>query len=137
MYNKGGNMLHTIRQIVDNDQKFRNILRGLNKTFYHKTVTTAEIENYMSKAAGKNFSKIFDQYLRTVNIPLLETVREGKYIRYRWSNTVAGFAMPVKILMSTDGKKTKWISPTTDWKKIKWNANVPFKAERNFYIEQR
>jgi aminopeptidase N len=137
MYNKGGNMLHTIRQVVNNDQKFRNILRGLNKTYYHKTVTTAEIENYMSKAAGKNFSKIFDQYLRTVKIPILETVREGKYVRYRWSNTVPGFAMPVKILSSTDGKKTKWISPTPDWKKIKWDVNQPFKAERNFYIEQR
>jgi aminopeptidase N len=137
MYIKGGNMLHTIRQIVDNDKKFRNILRGLNKTFYHQTVTTAEVENYMSKASRKDLSKIFDQYLRTIKIPMLETAREGKFIRYRWSNTVEGFNMPVKIVSSTDGKKTKWISPTTEWKKIKWNANLPFKAERNFCIEQQ
>jgi aminopeptidase N len=137
MYNKGANMLHTLRQIVDNDKKFRDILRGLNKTYYHQTVTTAEIEDYMSKAAGKHFSKIFDQYLRTIKIPLLETEREGKYIRYRWSNTVEGFSMPVKIISNADGKKTKWISPKTEWKKIKWKDNLPFKADRNFYLEQQ
>ena len=31
MYDKGGNMLHTIRQIIDNDDTWRGILRGLNK----------------------------------------------------------------------------------------------------------
>ena len=137
MYNKGGNMLHTIRQIVNNDQKFRNILRGLNKTFYHKTVTTAEVENYMSNAAGKDFSKIFDQYLRTIKVPLLETAREGKHMRYRWSNIVEGFDMPVKIISTGDGKKTKWIHPTNEWKKIKWAQNLPFKVDRNFYIQQK
>ena len=30
MYYKGGNMLHMIRQIVDDDEKWRGILRGLN-----------------------------------------------------------------------------------------------------------
>jgi aminopeptidase N len=64
MYNKGGNMIHTIRQVINNDKKFREILIGLNKTFYHKTVTTKEIENYINKKSGYDFSKIFDQYLR-------------------------------------------------------------------------
>lgn len=137
MYNKGANMLHSIRQVVNDDKQFRNILRGLNKTFYHQTVTTEEVENYMSKMAGKDFSKIFDQYLRTVNIPVLETEREGKYIKYRWSNTVEGFDMPLKIISSVDGKKTKWVQPTNSWKKIKWKERLPFKADRNFYITQK
>ena len=33
-----------------NDEKFRNILRGLNKTFYHQTVTTKQIEDISSFA---------------------------------------------------------------------------------------
>ena len=37
-----------------------NILRGLNKDFYHKTVTTYEIENYISEKM-KNIFKMFDQ----------------------------------------------------------------------------
>ena len=72
MYYKGGNLLHTIRNIINDDEKFRQILRGLNKTFYHKTVTTKQVEDYISKESGKDFSKIFDQYLRTTKIPVLE-----------------------------------------------------------------
>ena len=49
MYYKGGNMLHTIRQVINNDTIFRKILRGLNKTFYHQTVTTKQVEDYISK----------------------------------------------------------------------------------------
>ncbi|HEY0066603.1 MAG TPA: M1 family metallopeptidase, partial [Flavisolibacter sp.] len=70
MYYKGSNMLHTIRQIVNDDAKFRNIIRGLNKDFYHQTVTTRQVEDYISKQSGKNLSKVFDQYLRTTDIPV-------------------------------------------------------------------
>src|SRR5688572_13132131 len=72
MYPKAGNMLHAIRHSMDNDEKFRGILRGLNKTFYHQTVTSAQVENYVSKNAGFNYSKVFDQYLRNIQIPKLE-----------------------------------------------------------------
>ncbi len=68
MYPKGGNMLHTMRQIVDNDEKWREILRGLDKTFYHKTVDAADIENYMIKESGKDLQPVFDQYLRHSNV---------------------------------------------------------------------
>src|SRR5438270_7083487 len=72
MYYKGSNMIHTIRQVINNDEKFRQILRGLNKTFYHKTVTSKEVEEYISRESRKDLSKIFDQYLRTTLIPTLE-----------------------------------------------------------------
>ena len=72
IYYKAGNMMHTIRQVINDDEKFRNILRGLNKTFYHQTVTTKQIEDYISKQSGIDFSKVFDQYLRTIKIPVLE-----------------------------------------------------------------
>lgn len=49
MYPKGANMIHTIRQVINDDAKFKAILRGMNKTFYHQTVTTKQIEDYISK----------------------------------------------------------------------------------------
>ena len=61
MYSKGGNMLHTIRQLINDDEKWRQILRGLNKRFYHQTVTTQEIESYMIEKSGIDLSSIFDQ----------------------------------------------------------------------------
>ena len=72
MYNKGANLLHTIRQVIDDDSVFRKILRGLNKDFYHQTVDSKDVEVYFSKVSGKDISKIFDQYLRTTKIPVLE-----------------------------------------------------------------
>lgn len=135
MYNKGANMLHTIRQVIDNDSIFRSILRGLNKDYYHKTVTSKEVEAYFSKYSGKNLQKIFDQYLRTIKIPVLEYRISGDRLLYRWSNTVAGFDMPVRLEDSGD-----WLRPTTQWKStimtsaMKKNGLV---VNKNFYITIR
>lgn len=130
MYYKGANMLHTIRQIIDNDAAFKNILRGLGKDFYHKTVTGREIERYMIQKSGKDLSHIFDQYLRTTNIPELQYKKEGDIISYKWTNVVKGFNMPVKL---TNGK---WIYPTEASKKITVNdAGGPgLSVVPDFYI---
>jgi aminopeptidase N len=132
MYYKGGNMLHMIRQILG-DSAFRGLLRGLNADFWHKTVTSAEIEQYISQYAHRDLSKIFDQYLRTTQIPVLEykvgpggsgsgtgagagsTGGSGN-ISVRWTNCVKGFDMPVKAVVS--GGAAQWISPTEEWKVI-------------------
>ncbi|MCH5596627.1 M1 family metallopeptidase [Niabella ginsengisoli] len=112
MYYKGGNMLHTIRQIINNDVLFKNILRGLNREFYHQTVTTEQVEKYMIDKSGKDLSKIFDQYLRTIKIPELQFKIEGSQIAYKWANVVKGFNMPVKLING------KWLYPTESEKKI-------------------
>ena len=138
MYDKGGNMLHMIRQWINNDEKFRNVLRGLNSTFYHQTVTTSQIENYLSKKSGKDLSKIFDQYLRQKNIPVMEYKIAGKQLHYRWNNCVTGFNLPIKVSFSEDEKKDKWIFPVPSWKKIKlpdgFNKQT-IKLNRNFYVQ--
>lgn len=132
MYYKGGNMLHTIRQIVNDDEKWRGILRGLNKTFYHQTVTSPQIEEYMSAQAGINLSKVFDQYLRDVRIPTLEYKLEGKQLSYRWSNCVAGFEMPVKLKI---GDNWKTLQPNSDWKTLKVAKASAVMIDPNFYVE--
>ena len=128
MYFKGANLLHTIRQIMNDDEKFRQVLRGLNKDFYHQTITSKQLENYMSLKSGKELGKVFDQYLRTVKIPVLEYKQAGNSLQYRWTNTVPNFDMPVRL---EDGK---WISPSGSWKTLQWNASTPFAVDKNFYI---
>jgi len=130
MYAKGANMIHTIRQVINNDEKFREILTGLNKDFYHQKVTTKQVEEYISQKSGKNLSKIFDQYLRTTQIPTLELKADGDKIKFRWTNCISGFNMPVKL---TNGQ---WINPTTTEQKIKVDGvnftNID--VDKNFYI---
>ncbi len=130
MYDKGANMIHTIRQVINNDEKFRSILRGLNKDFYHQTVTSQQIENYISKKSGINFSKVFDQYLRTTQIPVLEYYTENNRLFYRWKNVVSGFDMKTR---TSAGE----LSPTTQWKSIKIDKNKikDFSVDKNYYIE--
>lgn len=131
MYNKGANLLHTIRQVINNDSIFRAILRGLNRDFYHQTVNSGDVEAYFSKHAGQDFSLVFDQYLRTTMIPVLEYKLIGDRLSVRWSNVVPGFRMPVK-LDSGD-----WIHPTESWKAIPAPAAVKkggFHPDPNFYI---
>jgi len=132
MYYKGGNMLHTIRQIINDDEKWRQILRGLNSTFYHQTVTTQQIEEYISQQAGIDLSTVFNQYLRDTRVPTLEYYIKDKLLVYRWINCVAGFNMPVQITL--DGKN-RTIQPSNEWKVLTLDtANPKLTIDTNFYV---
>ncbi|HST06881.1 MAG TPA: M1 family metallopeptidase, partial [Gemmatimonadaceae bacterium] len=137
MYDKGGNMLHTIRQLVDDDTRWRGILRGLNKTFWHQTVTGKQVEDYISRQSGMDLTKVFDEYLRTTKIPTLEYKLQGQKLSYRWSNVVPGFAMPVKVTTSTD--RYGWIGPTEKWKTTAVQLGRPedFRVDENFFVNSR
>lgn len=140
MYPKSGNMLHSIRQVIDNDEKFRQILRGLNKTFYHQTVTTQQVESYINKESKINFSKVFDQYLRTVQIPVLQYKIEGNKVSFKYDSCVAGFNLPVKVSFGKADKTEQWIKPTQKWQTIKladWYDKQTFVINPNFYIKSR
>jgi aminopeptidase N len=115
MYTKGSNMLHAIRHSIDDDTLFRSIWRGLNKEFYHQTVTTAQIENYISKNAGFNYGQVFDQYLRNTKIPNLEVHfnNDRTKVTYHWTNCIPGFNLP--LVLQKDNKKIK-IYPTSQEK---------------------
>lgn len=129
MYYKGANMLHTIRQIVNDDEKWLALLMGLNKDFYHQIVTTEQIEKYISDFLEIDLSRVFDQYLRTIQIPKLETVKSGRKIKYMWIECVENFNMPLDVVISK-GKKIR-IYPTTDFKEIKVKRLV---VDKNYYV---
>jgi aminopeptidase N len=132
MYYKGGNMLHNIRQVINNDSLFRQILWGLNKTFYHQTVTTKQVEDYISRQSKINFSKVFDQYLRTTQIPTLEYKLNGSKLQYRYTTCIKGFNMPLKINFNG----IRWIKPTENWQTLDAPSGVgsEFSVDPNFYI---
>ena len=133
MYYKGANMLHTIRTLIDNDEKWRKILRGLNTKFYHKTVTSQEVEKYINQQSNIDLTKVFDQYLRTIKIPVFEYTIKNKKLTYRWNNTVNGFNMPVNILI--DGT-LKQLKPTENWQSQIINSEI-IKVDTNFYVNSR
>ncbi len=135
MYYKGGNMLHIIRQVINDDEKFRQVLRGLNKTFYHQTVTSKQVEDYINKQSKIDFSKVFDQYLRTTQIPVLEYKIEGNKLSYRYNSCVKGFKLPLKIKFKTE----QWIKPTEQWQSLNLypEEDNSFTVDPNFYIKTK
>jgi aminopeptidase N len=137
MYYKGGNMLHTIRQLVGDDEKWRAILRGLSATFRHQTVTGAQIQDYITRQSGLDLRPVFAQYLTTTKIPVLEYRVEGSTLSYRWADVVEGFAMPVRI--SLGGTESIVLHPTTAWQ----TASQPVvdatkvSVDQNYYVLAR
>jgi aminopeptidase N len=132
MYDKGANVLHTLRQLIDDDEKWRHILRGLNKTFYHQTVTSEQIENYISEQTGIDLSAFFNQYLRTSNIPTLEYKIENKELKYRWTHIVNDFDMPIPV--NIEGK-SEWIVPNSEWQTLALETEISFIViDPNFYV---
>ena len=132
MYYKGSNMLHTLRQLIENDEKWRQILRGMNKTFYHQTVTTKQIEDFLSKETGIDLTAFFNQYLRTTKIPTLEYAIKNDELRYRWTQIVDAFDMPIKIIING---KERWIYPKAEWKTLSLKSkNASFEIDPNFYV---
>lgn len=131
MYYKGGNLLNMIRQILQDDDKWRLILRGLNKKFYHQTVTTEQVESYISTQAGLNLGKVFDQYLRDTRIPIFEYYQQGGEIQYRWTNAVKDFDMPVDVMLN--GKAIR-LQAKTAWQKLEVSGPQALVVDPDYYV---
>jgi aminopeptidase N len=132
MYYKGANILHTLRQLINDDEKWRKILRGLNMVFYHQTVSSKQIEEYISKESGINLTKFWDQYLRTVQIPTLEYKKSEHLLSYRYTNMIENFHMPMIAIINGE---EKWIYPSDSWKTDTYADEIKtLKIKDDFYI---
>ncbi len=132
MYYKGGNMLHTIRQIVNDDDKWREILRGINQQFRHQCVSTEQIEDYISQESGVDFSFLFDQYLRTTQIPRLVYQTEGRKLTYRFEDVVEGFSYPVKTMINGN---PKWLTVSDLDREFTLDEEITsFDIDQNWFI---
>ena len=137
MYYKGGNMLHTIRQVINNDSTWRTVLRGLNTEFRHRVVTGDQVRSYMSAHAGIDLRKIFEQYLTTTKLPVFEYRLDGPTLSYRWANVVPGFAMPIRVATASDS--TIRLKPTEAWQTTTLPIAHPdeFRVDENFFVDTR
>lgn len=130
MYYKGASILHTLRQLVENDSLWREILIGLNTEFYHQTVTSKQVEDYLSEKTKKDLTAFFNQYLRTIKIPKLEYITNDEGIQFRYINVVKDFDMPIRLFVD---EHEQWIFPDTEWQSENFKGSVEF--DPNFYIE--
>jgi aminopeptidase N len=132
MYYKGGNMLHMLRHMINDDEKWRSILRGLNKTFWHQTVSTVQIEKYLSEQSGLKLDQFFEQYLRTTRIPVFKYSVDGKNLKYQFTNVVAGFSIPIEVIVN--GADVSLV-PTEAMQAMEFDREIEsVELNRNFYL---
>jgi aminopeptidase N len=132
MYYKGANILHTLRQLVEDDKKWRAILRGLNSEFYHQTISSKQLEEFISQEMSIDLTEFWQQYLRTTMVPNLEYKLDDTKLTYRYTNIIEGFDMPV---MGIEDGNEVWIFPTAEWKTETFSNYIgSFKVKEDFYI---
>ncbi|WP_228384220.1 M1 family metallopeptidase [Sphingobacteruim zhuxiongii] len=136
MYNKGGVLHNMIRTMIDNDDKWRALLRGINEKFYHKTVDYQDILSYMNEQSGIDLTKVFEQYVQKKSIPTLEIIENQPGVfMVRWISEVEDFNMPVHIF-DKDGKR-QLIHPSSKFKLMRFDGltKETLKADTfNYYI---
>jgi aminopeptidase N len=130
MYYKGANMIHMLRQFTKNDEKWRGILRKMNAKFHHQTVTTQQIESFLSDEIDLDLHSFFNQYLRDVRIPTLEYNIDKNILHYRWTNVVEGFEMPIEF---ESDKQWQWLYPTVSWQTKAINSST-ITVDEDYYI---
>jgi aminopeptidase N len=132
MYYKGANILHTLRQLLEDDDKWRKMLRGLNSEFRHRTVSSKQVEDYLSKEMGKGLSEFWDQYLRTTQIPKIEYKLDGKQVNFHYTNIIENFDMPVIAIVNG---KEEWIFPSATWSRKEFDEQIKsFEIKVDFYV---
>jgi hypothetical protein len=116
-YFKGALFLHTLRNVMNDDEQWWALIRETYDTFKYKTILTEDIISLFNKRFGRDLTPIFDQYLRHTALPTLELAINpaNRELKYRWQADEPGFNMPVRI-----GDKDMWqtIRPTTEWQSM-------------------
>ena len=130
MYSKGGVLHNMVRTVINDDEKWRQILRGMNKKFWHSTVDYEDIVNYISEQSGVDVSTIYEQYVKHTNIATLEfNFDKNGNVSARWIADVPRFTMPVKV--RTKGGEYQFITPTRQWTKV----NIPGLTKENLEVD--
>ncbi len=135
MYYKGGNMLHMIRQMIGDDAKWKQILRGLQSTYAHQTVTGAQVQSYVAQQAGMDLAPVFAQYLTTTRIPALEWKADGDGVQVRFADVVPGFALDVPLSAAGSTVKAR---VTSEWTRVALTVGAgALRADENYYVTVR
>jgi aminopeptidase N len=99
-YYKGAWVLHTLRNMMENDEDWFRILKKLYRMFACSIVETNDIVQFFNQETGLSLTGFFDQYLYHEKQPVLKYKLDMKgkrvVLTHQWDEKVTeGFSMPV------------------------------------------
>jgi aminopeptidase N len=141
MYYKGANLIHMIRHIVG-DSTFKAMLLDMNTTFKQSVVTSAQVEAFMIGYNATTRSllhpSLFDQYLRSTKVPVLEHAFVKGRLWMRWANAVPGLRLPVRVKV---GGEIHFMTVHAQWQPAgierRHGRNKRLKVDAAWYIDER
>lgn len=141
LYYKGTWILHTMRNVLDNDTLWMNTLHDLHQVFSHKIINTKQVEQFFSQRTKYNFQPFFDQYLNQAEIPVLEYYLVQKNdlneLHYRLLAKANKLQLPVKVTLSKE--KYEFLTVTTSWQVLDLPYSNPteFKLDESRFLVQK
>lgn len=140
IYVKGAWILHTLRQTINNDPVFFDIIKTFATRYMYENVTSDDFLEVVNEKTRKDYKWFFDQYLHNRFVPEIEYCEQGGQVYYRWNPeyTNADFCLPVA-LSDTMEVKVDTIVPTTAVATVKtpdgpafyWHTGILVKFTEN------
>lgn len=131
IYYKGAFVIQTLRDLLNDDNRFLGLLKALQNEFSYKAVTTETLLKFMNEHLGEEYDWLFYQYLKIPGVPVLvfqQKMVDGQVqLRYRWENIYPGFRLPAFVNLNGEGppESLPWkkLIPESEWKE--WNTGEP------------
>jgi aminopeptidase N len=103
IYMKGTWILHTLRNSINNDSLFFDIIKTFATRYYRSQISSQQFIDLVNEKTGQNYSPFFSQYLNNRFVPELEFYEDGEYLYYRWKKTNTGFNLSIRAKGLKDG----------------------------------
>src|SRR5690554_4031052 len=88
MYSKGALVLHTFRNVLNDDKLWSALLLGIQRDFSYRTINTSVLVEYINAKTNADYSSFYEQYLNHTSLPklMLNLSEKGNtlMVKYRW-----------------------------------------------------
>jgi len=102
IYYKGAIMLHNLRCIMNDDQRFMQLIRDFYQRYKYRSITTTDFTNMANEYAGTDLSPFFNKFLYESKPPILHynIYKDGDdyILLYKWEEVEEGFTMPFSVM---------------------------------------
>ncbi len=138
-YFKGSWVLHTLRHVIDNDELWFSMVRGLYEKYAFSNVSNEEIFDWFEEKSGLELSAFFEQYLKRPSIPKLalrniDKLNGSVIFEAKWDNVIEGFSLPVGYTKVNEDR----ITITDEWQRFQ--VNIPankFNIDNTLYLFEK